>query len=112
MMAGFALTTQSKLQCPHGGQVQIISANAQTSAGGGAMVTVNDQFVISGCPFQLPGPVASPCVTVRWLIPDKNVSVLGQQTLSRGSTGLCMSAAQVPQGPVAVNATQTKIQTM
>ena len=110
-MAGYALTTQAKLQCPHGGQVQIVSANTKVSAGA-ALATAKDQFIITGCPFQLPGPVASPCVSVKWLIPDTRVSVLGQETLSQSSTGLCLAATQMPQGPVIVLSTQTRIKTM
>ncbi len=110
-MAGLLLTTQSTLQCPHGGQVQAVSTNANTSAGSGAYVLrTGDTFTISGCPFQIPAPsgtVPSPCVTVQWTVGDVKVKVDGQATLSQGSVGLCMSAMQVPQGAVIVANTQT-----
>jgi hypothetical protein len=111
-MAGPSLTINSTLLCPHGGTVQIISANTRASADGGYLATASDTFVISGCPFQIPAvvPIPSPCVTVRWLVPDTRVKVNGNPTLSQSSVGLCLSAAQVPQGPVVVVNTQPKVQ--
>lgn len=111
-MAGHSLTTASTLLCPHGGKVQAIGANTRGRADGTFLVTANDVFVVAGCPFQIPAvvPIPSPCVTVRWLIPDTRVKVNGNPTLSRFSTGLCLSAAQIPQGPVVVVNTQTRVQ--
>jgi hypothetical protein len=91
--------------------VQIVSTNTKTQADGAFMATASDTFTITGCSFML-GPVPSPCVTVRWLVPDTRVKVNGNPTLSRSSAGLCLSAAQVPQGPVAVANTQTKVQSL
>lgn len=96
--------------CPHGGTVQIISTNTRSSAGGAYMATSNDQFVITGCPFTLPGPTPSPCVRVQWLVPDARVRVNGSPSLSRSSSGLCLSATSVPQGPVVVLNTQVRSQ--
>ena len=111
-MAGHSLNINSSLQCPHGGTVQIISTNTRTQAGGAFMASPTDTFVIMGCPFQLPGPVPSPCVSVRWLVHDARVKVNGNPTLSRSSAGICLSAAQIPQGPVAVVSTQAKVQSL
>jgi len=109
-MAGNAITTASTLMCPHGGQVNIISTNARTQAGA-FIARATDTFVIAGCPFTLPGPKPSPCVTVRWIVPDMRVTVSGGPTLSQGSTGLCLSPEQLPQGPVNVVATQARVST-
>jgi hypothetical protein len=111
-MAGHSLNINSTLLCPHGGTVQIISSNTRTKADGAFVATVSDTFIISGCPFQSPVPTPSPCVTVRWLVPDSRVKVNGNLTLSRSSVGLCLSAAQIPQGPVMVVNTQPKVQSM
>ncbi len=107
-MAGHSLNTVASLQCPHGGQVQILSANTRVKAGGAYMALSPDTYTVVGCPFQLPGPTPSPCVTVQWLIPDARVRVNGNPTLSRSSTGLCLSAAQIPQGPVVLDNTQER----
>jgi hypothetical protein len=109
-MSGFAITVDATLQCPHGGKVAIISTNTSTMAGT-AIATGADQFVITGCPFQLPGPVPSPCVKVQWMVPDVKTTVKGSPTVSAGSVGMCLSAAQIPQGPVIVASTQQKVST-
>jgi hypothetical protein len=110
-MAGFAITTAASLRCPHGGIVSIQTTNTKTSADRTFAARQNDIFTIAGCPFTLPGPTPSPCVTVRWLVPDVRVRVNGTFTLSQGSTGLCLSGLQVPQGPVVVVSTQTSVST-
>ncbi|MBK8019995.1 MAG: hypothetical protein IPK19_00895 [Chloroflexi bacterium] len=111
-MAGRLLTTQSVMQCPHGGTVTASSSNTKVFAGAGAAVlTVNDICTITGCPFQIPAapsPIPSPCIKVQWVLPDFFVTVNGTPTLSEGSVGLCISALQVPQGNVIVTNTQEK----
>jgi len=110
-MAGNSLTIESTLQCPHGGTVQIISSNSTTSADHGYMATAADTFTISGCPFQIPAtpPIPSPCMTVQWLVTDMRVTVNGAPTLSQSSTGLCLAATMLPQGPVVIASTQAKV---
>jgi hypothetical protein len=113
-MAGQTLNTNSSLQCPHGGQVQIISANASVQADSTFAGLATDQYIISGCPFQIPvgaGTVPSPCLTVQWTVTDLRVTVNGTPTVSQGSVGLCLNAQQVPQGPVTVVNAQTRVQT-
>ena len=110
-MAGKVLNILSKLQCPHGGQVQIISANTRVKIGGTFAALATDTFVVTGCPFQIPAtpPIPSPCVTVRWLVTDLKSRINGVPTLSESSSGLCLNAAQIPQGPVLIVATQPLI---
>lgn len=112
-MAGNTLNAISSLQCPHGGAVQIISANARVKADSAFAALATDQYVISGCPFQIPvgvGMVPSPCLTVQWVVTDLRVKVNGTPTLSRSSVGLCLSASQIPQGPVIIANTQVRAQ--
>jgi hypothetical protein len=113
-MAGKTVTINSSLQCPHGGTVQIITTNTRAMADGGYIATMADTFIVSGCPFQIPAatPIPSPCVTVQWIVPDTRVKVNGSPTLSQSSTGLCLSAVQLPQGPVMVAGTQQKMSSL
>lgn len=110
-MAGFAITTSATMMCPHGGTVTGIPASPRVTATGGPVLLATDMFVVGGCPFTLPGPVPNPCVTVRWIVPDMRTRANGNLTLSQGSTGLCLSAAQAPQGTVIIVSTQTRLQT-
>ena len=110
-MAGNTITMASTLQCPHGGLVQIITANTRAAVDGSFIATVTDTFVVTGCPFQIPAtpPIPSPCVAVQWIVPDTRVRVNGSPTLSQSSVGLCLSAAQLPQGPVTVAGGQVRV---
>lgn len=107
-MAGKAINVAATLQCPHGGTVRIVGTNSRVKAGGAMLAVATDTFVVVGCPFQIPAtpPIPSPCVAVRWLLGDLRPSVGGVRTLSQTSAGLCLSAAQIPQGPVACTSTQ------
>jgi hypothetical protein len=108
-MAGDTLTTASTMMCPHGGTVTGIPGSPRVSAGA-VVLRSSDTFVVAGCPFFV-GTVASPCVTVRWVVPDARVTVAGGPTLSQGSTGLCMGPTSAPQGPVQILATQPRVAT-
>lgn len=110
-MAGQTLNINSTLMCPHGGSVQIISTNTKLQADGAFAALATDQFLISGCAFTIPPGVPSPCLTVQWLVTDTRNTVNGTPTLSQSSVGLCLSPAQVPQGPVTIVNAQTKVQT-
>jgi hypothetical protein len=103
------LTTSATLQCPHGGSVSITSSNTSSRADGSAIATIADTFTVSGCAFTLPGPKPSPCIRVQWIVPDMRVRAGQIPTLSSTSVGLCLSADSIPQGPVSVVSTQTKV---
>lgn len=105
------LTTASTLSCPHGGTVTITSSNLTTTAAGSPIVRSSDTFTVAGCSFMLPGPKPSPCLSVRWIVADLRVTVGGVATLSQTSTGICLSAESVPQGPVTVSNTQRVVST-
>jgi hypothetical protein len=111
-MAGNTLNVNSTLQCPHGASVQIITTNMRVKVDGAAAALATDQYLISGCPFQIPaGPamIPSPCLTVQWVLTDMRAKVNSTPTLSKSSVGLCLSATQLPQGPVTISNTQTKV---
>lgn len=107
-MAAPLLTTASSLTCPHGGTVSIVSANARVLAAT-PLALATDTFTIAGCPFQIPvGPamVPHPCMSVQWIVTNLKTLVNGAPTLNAESSGLCLAADQVPQGPVSVVQTQ------
>ena len=112
-MSGKTLTINSTLQCPHGGSVQITSSNTRSKAEQGYIATMNDTFMVSGCPFQIPAtpPIPSPCLNVIWVVPDIQVKANSNQVLSDKSVGICLAASGLPQGPVQIVNTQSKATT-
>ncbi len=103
------LTTAATVRCPHGGTVQLSTANARVISGGAAVCLATDRHTVSGCPFTLPSGTSSPCTTVQWSVPATLESLGGTPPLLQTSVGLCLSAAQVPQGPAVVVSTQTGV---
>lgn len=113
-MLANTLNVDSTLECPHGGSVQIISANVRMKVDNAYAALATDQFLISGCPFQIPvgaGTVPSPCLTVQWILTDLRSKVNSTATLSQSSVGLCLNAQQIPQGPVVIKNTQIRTKT-
>jgi hypothetical protein len=94
--------------CPHGGQVSAITSNTQVSVGGQPVVTVEDQYLVAGCPFVV-GVVPQPCIEVQWVVPASRVLVNGQPAILSDSVGLCLNPEQAPQGPPTVVSTQTRV---
>ena len=108
------LNVNSILLCPHGGVVRIISSNLKVKVAGAPAALVTDQFLISGCPFQIPigvGTKPSPCVTVKWITNDLRTKVGGIPSVSRNSVGICLTVEQIPQGPVVIVSTQPTVKT-
>lgn len=111
MMAGNAINASASMSCPHGGTVMVTPSNGQVTAANAAMAVATDTTTVAGCAFTLPGPKPSPCVTVKWIVPDTRVAINGTPTISQGSAGICFSADNIPQGPVVVKNTQTNVST-
>jgi len=108
------LNTSSSLQCPHGGTVQIVTSNSKVKADGAFTAQSTDTFTIAGCPFQIPAtpPIPSPCMTVQWIVTNMRTKAVSTPMLIQSSSGLCLSAAQIPQGPVSIVQTQNKVSGM
>ena len=106
---GDLLNTSSTLMCPHGGSVSITSSNSVAKADGAYIARSSDTFTISGCAFTLPSGTPHPCVRVQWLVTAMMHKAAGNLCLTKDSTGLCLAADSVPQGPVQINNTQTKV---
>ena len=108
-MPGFLLHVGAAANCPHGGQVSIISMNSRVLVNGQPVATLGDTFLIAGCAFTVPTNKPQPCVKVLWLVPASRVMVGGQPVILQTSSGLCQSPEQIPQGPPNVITTQTRV---
>jgi len=97
----------AQAMCPHGGQVNTISSNSRVLVSGQPIATFSDTYLVAGCAFMV-GTKPQPCVQVQWLVPATRVLVGGQPPILQTSTGLCLSADQIPGGPPSVTSTQTK----
>lgn len=108
-MPGPLLHVGAAAQCPHAGQVSVVTSNTRVLVSGQPVATLADTYPIVGCVFTVPGPKPQPCLTVRWLVPAARVRVNGSPALLQTSAGLCQSAEQIPQGPPTVTAVQTRV---
>ncbi|MCX7114200.1 MAG: hypothetical protein NTX45_29850 [Proteobacteria bacterium] len=100
------LTTASTVMCPHGGQAQLITSNTEILFDGFALLQT-DRHVITGCAFNV-ASAPSPCLTIQWVTGATQMQLRGAPLLLQNSVGLCLNAAQVPQGTAVVVQTQTQ----
>jgi hypothetical protein len=105
----FLLDAATQIVCPHGGQGVATPSNHRVLLGGQPALVVTDQVTIAGCSFNVSGS-PSPCVLVQWLAPANRVRVGGTPALLSSSVGLCVNAAQAPQGPATLAGFQTRVQ--
>lgn len=111
-MADYMVTTASSAICQHGAQVTIISSNTRVKAAGSPVAVMNDQYTVSGCPFQVPvgaGTKPQPCVKLQWVAPAVRVRVGGQPVTLKSSSAICLSVEQIPQGSPTVVMTQVRV---
>ena len=108
----YLLTTSSVVQCPHGIPAQHVPTQVRVKVMGAPVLTVSDVGMVTGCPFTLPPPKPSPCVTVQWLVGASRVRVMGVPVLLQTSQGLCKSPEQAPQGPPIAQAIQPRVKGM
>lgn len=108
-MPGFLVDSGATILCPHGGQGTIAPSATRVSLGGKPPVLVDDEVTIAGCVFNVSG-AASPCVKVRWQLPATRVKVEGSAVVLSSSVGLCLNAAEAPQGTAIVTGFQTGVQ--
>jgi len=94
------LTTASTVMCPHGGTAQLVTSNTDAVIDGAPALLQTDIHPIVGCTFT---PVAySPCVSIRWVSGATQTAVRQVPVLLQNSVGLCLNAAQAPQGTALV----------
>lgn len=106
------LDTSSVVTCTHGAPCSHVPTQQRVLVNGMPALTASDVNSVAGCPFTLPGPVASPCMTVQWVVPAVRVRVLGQPALLQSSVGLCKAASQAPQGPPVISTVQPRVQAL
>lgn len=97
------------IKCPHGGTGSVVNTNTRVKVDGNFALLSTDTYTIAGCPFTLPGPKPSPCVTVQWTAEATRVKVTNKPVLLQTSVGLCKSAEQVVQGTAIVSGVQTRV---
>lgn len=107
-MSGQIVTTGATLLCAHSAPVSIVSSNTRVMLGGQPAATASDTFSIAGCAFTV-GPKPQPCVEIQWLAPAQRVLVGGKPLVLDSSSGVCLSAEKVTQGPPTVVATQLRV---
>ena len=107
-MSGFLFHVGASAICSHAGTVNTISSNVRVLVSGQPVATFGDTYLIAGCPF-MAGSIYQPCVKVQWLVPSGRVFVNRQPAILQSSTGICQSAAQIPQGAPSVVATQVRV---
>jgi hypothetical protein len=107
-MPGQIVTAGATLVCPHSAPVTIVSTNTRVMLSGQPAATVSDTYTVIGCTFTV-GSKAQPCVEVQWLQPAIRVRVNNTAIILDTSTGVCLSAEKIPQGPPRVVATQIRV---
>lgn len=107
-MGAKILDTGCTIQCPHGGQATLTTANTKVKVGGNYALLATDVLTISGCSFTVPPGTPMPCLTIQWSAPAVKVMATGQPVLLESSAGICLNAAGAPQGPASVSGPQTK----
>ena len=107
-MPGFLLDVSTSLTCAHAAQVMTSPGNPRVKILGQLVATSADMSTVTGCPFA-PGGAASPCISIDWLVPASRVKAGGQPVVLQTSPALCMSGANVPQGPPILVAGQTRV---
>ena len=100
------LTTTSTVMCPHGGMAQLVTSNTDAldrrRAGAAADRRAPDRRLHVHA-----GRRPSPCVTIRWVSAATQTKVRNVPVLLQTSVGLCLNAAQAPQGTAIVVQMQT-----
>jgi hypothetical protein len=107
-MPGRILTVGSTVQCPHGGQAILTTANMRVSALSGNALLESDVHVVAGCPFCI-GTSPSPCVRIEWMAGAAKLAVQGTPVLLESSTGTCYNPASAPQGVAIVVQAENKV---
>ena len=102
-----ALTTQSTILCPHGGQAVLFTSNLRAQARS-PILLVSDVHLVVGCPFTI-GTKYSPCIRIEWAAGATRVAAGGTAVLTQASIGKCLSPEGAPQGIALIVNTQQSV---
>jgi hypothetical protein len=108
-MPGPVVHVGASIICTHAAPSNVITSNSRVLVSGQPVATLADQYLISGCAFTVPTGKPQPCLRIQWLTPAARVFVNSQPVILQTSTGLCLSAEQIPQGAPIVVATQPRV---
>jgi uncharacterized Zn-binding protein involved in type VI secretion len=103
------VTMATKIQCPHGIPGNVMTSTAKVMIDNMPPLVMGDKGMISGCPFQLPGPKPSPCVTAMLTKAATKVLAENKPVLLMNPADMCQSPEQAPQGPVVWTTIQSKV---
>ena len=106
---GFLLDAGATITCPHGGTATATPSATRVTLGGRPPLLVDDVVTITGCSLNISG-APSPCLQVQWQMPALRVTVESKAVLLDSSIGLCVNAANAPQGTALVSGFQTRVQ--
>jgi hypothetical protein len=101
------LTINSKIVCPHGGQVLLLTSNTRVFVGNVPALMESEIHPVIGCAFTV-GSKYSPCVKVGWTQGSVKTKVNGVSLLVKNSIGKCTNLEGAPQGTAIIINTQLK----
>lgn len=109
-MGDYLFHVSAVATCPHQtGQISTIVSNPRVKVSSQPVATLQDQYLVAGCTFTVPGPKPQPCIKVQWLMGALRVKANGNSVVLQTSPGLCKSAEEIPQGPPSVKFTQRRV---
>ena len=89
-MPGLVLTQGAAVMCLHAGQAQPTTPLPRVKLGGQPAIGQATTYTVAGCPFTLPGPAPSPCVTASWTVTALRVRSGGIPLVLQDSTAVCV----------------------
>lgn len=89
-MPGLALTQGAAVLCMHGGQAQPTAPLPRVRLSGSMAIGQATTYTIAGCPFTLPPPAPSPCVTATWTVTALRVKSNGIPLVLQDSAAVCV----------------------
>lgn len=89
-MPGFAITQSASVLCAHGGLAQPTMPLPRVRLSGQPAIGQAAPYTIAGCPFTLPGPAPSPCVTATWTVVALRVKSTGIPLVLQDSSATCV----------------------
>lgn len=88
-MPGPALTQSATVLCMHGGQAQPTVPLPRVRLSGAMAIGQTTTYVVAGCPFTVPGPAPSPCLSATWAAVALRVRSGGVPLVLQDSRAVC-----------------------